>query len=789
MIVNGEGTLSSRIMIIGDYPSTEDERQQKMFAGGDGQLLMDMLAHVGLSRSTVWMTNVLKVKPPRGDMWALYTDKQHRQPGQYLLDAVEALKAEVDRVKPNVIIGLGPEVLKLLTGQWTLDKHRGSVMDTPVGKMIPTYHPRRVLRAYKDRAVTELDLGKAVKESGSPLIKTLRYNFTLNPTCQQAIEWLQKVKSGDTVAIDIETTGERVRCLGFARNETDALCIPFMSSGSAVTPGTTLLLSATGGHGSNTHWPLDEELLILKEINRVFEDHTIRKILQNFPFDSTILAKEFGFTIRGLWMDTMVAQHTCYSELSKGLDFLGSVYTNIPYWKSYDCSSDTSTWTYNCWDCVGTYQVAMALEKEMTSLGVWDFYEWHCQPVMMALTRVQNRGVVVDTELRETRATECRQQLDDTITGIKTLTGYDLNPNSPKQMKEFLYGTLGLPEQISHKTKKVTADADAIEKLAGRFPQHAPVLDLLISYREKVKLLSTFLTSKLNKHGRMETSYHATGTVTGRISSSKTIFGTGGNLQQIPRGTFRRMFPSPPHHSFIKVDLSQAEARMVAWLSTNHSLINDFLTPGFDIHRWAASIVFDKPLSSITKGERQDAKGSVHGSNYKIGARMVAKLNRLTVPVAKERLDRLVGAQPALPVWWQVVEDKLYATRKITTAFGRLRVFFNRIDQGTIRSAVAFEPQSIIGDLINRAIALAEYESPPWLNPVMQVHDEIDFYCEESREGEAKVLIQKWVEHPIVVDSVDEPLVIPMDMSVGLNWSDRVDINKYLKGERYEESI
>jgi DNA polymerase-1 len=239
-----------------------------------------------------------------------------------------------------------------------------------------------------------------------------------------------------TLSIDIETLGERVRCIGLAPNDEEAMCIPFMRV------------------NGSSYWSTDEEYKILERLDTILLDTSVRKILQNFQFDSLVLAEEFGFHIEGLWMDTMVAQHCCYAELPKSLAFLTSIYTDVPYPKEYNTNDDVSTWKYNCMDCITTFKVALALEKEMEDLKVWDFYKNHAEPSMRALGRIGHRGVLIDVDTRDKLRISNEERLEVIKKDIANVVGFELNPNSPKQMKEFFYGKLGLKPIVNRSTRK-----------------------------------------------------------------------------------------------------------------------------------------------------------------------------------------------------------------------------------------------------------------------------------------------------------------------------------------------
>ena len=199
----------------------------------------------------------------------------------------------------------------------------------------------------------------------------------------------------ECLSFDIETLGEHVRCLGFAWSPVDALCIPFIKN------------------RTEDYWSPEEEMCILGRLYRLFLDENVKKVAQNFPFDSSVLAKDFGFEINGLKQDTMIAAHCCYSELPKSLDFLASIYTNIPFWKKHDSTSDVSEFRYNCFDNVATFQIAIALEREMKELNVFDFYNNHCQPLMLALTTAGHRGVQIDVSYREKLKMETELKLNE----------------------------------------------------------------------------------------------------------------------------------------------------------------------------------------------------------------------------------------------------------------------------------------------------------------------------------------------------------------------------------------
>jgi uracil-DNA glycosylase family 4 len=761
IFIPSEGPKDAKIAIVGEAPGATEEANGRPFCGASGQLLNEMLANAGICRRDCYITNVVKTRPPNNDFNIFYRDSKRNLPNDVLLAAHTALHAELKVVRPNVIIALGNEALRALMGRkLSVENWRGSLLESPCGKVISTYHPAYILRAYEHRKIAELDLRRAASEQYTPSLNIPPVHTTLNPSLEQCLAYLNS--EPDLVAFDIETFGQNIRCIGFCSEKGKAICIPFFKIRQ------THIFSGA----FECAWSEADEKLILDAMERFLANPRIRKIAQNFPFDATMLEREFGLEVRGLYMDTMVAFHCCYSELPKGLDFLCSIFTKYPYYSDYSVMVDSSLWFYNCMDCIATFEVCLALEEEMKDLNVDAFYHRHAQPLMMALSRAGNYGPKVDLLARDKMRTTLEAELVDIKTKLLGLVGFELNPNSSTQMMKYFYHQLALKPIINRKSGNPTLNEEALKTLAVKNERVAIPISLILDYREKTKLIGTFLDSKLNPEGRLPTSYNAAGTTTGRISSSKTIFGLGGNLQQIPRGEFRRIFVAPPGKVLIKTDLSQAEARAVAWYANIHFLIKAFQTPGFDIHRWNAAIVFNKTEADVTKKERQTSKALVHGANYGLGHITAARLAGVPTNVAKQALERYKETLKELGMWHQDIRARVMKDRRLYTPLGRMRMFFGRMDEETFRSAYAFLPQSLIADIINQAFFTLDKSLPAGCRLILQVHDELVIEADESLVPEVIALMRTAIEIPIRFENVDVPMIIPQEIKIGPNWFD-----------------
>jgi len=429
------------------------------------------------------------------------------------------------------------------------------------------------------------------------------------------------------------------------------------------------------------------------------------------------------------------------------------------------------------------------VEDEETDVN---FYSTFAQPAMIALARAGNRGVRVDVGLRKTLELKAEQQKEETTEKLLKILGHEVNPNSPKQVKELLYEELGLPEQ--HKRKvggrgigAVTSDEEAIKKLRRLDPTKSDVLDLLLDFRGFSKMASSMRTLLEEREGEsyFVTSYNATGTTTGRISSSQTILGLGGNLQNQARGPSRRIFVPRKGYCFVKADASQAEARVVAVLMGDEKLQAQFADPSWDVHLENAQLLYGGTLEELREEDarrerkevrdsrRRKTKAITHGANYKGGPHVVVKSADIPYNEAKLMIAKYRRLHPLLLFWWEKVEALVRSRGVMKTTWGRIRIFLGRIDEATFRAAVAHEPQSTVGDLINRAFFRLDARGEGKWWPLLQVHDEI--VCEVRKEDVEEVIAAMREEFTFPMEGLGG-LSIPVEVAVGDNWYDVKEI-------------
>jgi uracil-DNA glycosylase family 4 len=142
--VYGDGDFDARVMFVGEAPGAEEDKQGLPFVGRAGKLLDRLLDEVGLRRGDVYITNILKCRPP-----------ENRDPAPEEVEACfSLLQRQIKLIAPDVIVTLGLHATQvILDTKKPMAKVRGEVFDVDCVKVLPTYHPAAALRfpAYKEQ--------------------------------------------------------------------------------------------------------------------------------------------------------------------------------------------------------------------------------------------------------------------------------------------------------------------------------------------------------------------------------------------------------------------------------------------------------------------------------------------------------------------------------------------------------------------------------------------------------------------------------------------------------------
>jgi hypothetical protein len=350
------------ILLLGEFSTEHDIRANSTFCSPGGAELLRMLAEAGvLSLSAfdrdylhryyatndptlldaIWSlhpeiarTNVFLQHPPKSDPDWFCGPKPSALPSYPVLLKSRYVRAEfeheLDRLanvclshNPNIVVCLGNIALWSMAGKTGIAKVRGTTLlstHTAVDfKLLPTYHPTAVIRDWSLRPTVIADLMKAHRESAFPEIRRPAREIWIEPTLADIIAFREQfIRPGCLLSTDIETSGQRITCIGFAPRADLSIVIPFDDARAK----------------SGSYWSTrEDERKCWRIVREILEDRAIRKLFQNGAYDISFLWRAYGIKTMGAAEDSMLLSHALQPESLKGLGYLGSIYSDEGSWK------------------------------------------------------------------------------------------------------------------------------------------------------------------------------------------------------------------------------------------------------------------------------------------------------------------------------------------------------------------------------------------------------------------------------------------------------------------------
>lgn len=449
---------------------------------------------------------------------------------------------------------------------------------------------------------------------------------------------------------------------------------------------------------------------------------------------------------------------------------------------SYDDIIDYGRSYFNTSDFA---EIVTALQKRLEEEKLTKVYEEIEQPLLEVLRYMNGVGITLDTKYLQTLSKTMHKELDSLEKSIHKLAGVDFNINSPKQVGEVLYDTLGLKPKNQKKT--ATGQRSTRESELEKMVDDHPIIKDILRYRELQKLVSTYidnLPEMVGEDGKLRTTFLQTGTSTGRMASQSP------NLQNIPIRTeeskaIRKGFVATPGYKIVSIDYSQIELRIAAILSEDKKLI-DIFRRGEDVHRGVALRVFGVDADDVTSEMRRKAKVINFGILYGMGVN--ALRTNLGPETSREEAQEFLNAyfNTFTRLAEYLEETKAFARQHgyTETLFGRKRHFPGIVSGAPFiraaaeRMAINAPVQGTAADVMRIAM-LDVYEHLKNLKlfddvrMLLQVHDELVFEIKEEKLEVEIPILKEIMEHVLVSrkqETHDVPILV--DVEVGDNWSE-----------------
>jgi len=404
-------------------------------------------------------------------------------------------------------------------------------------------------------------------------------------------------------------------------------------------------------------------------------------------------------------------------------------------------------------------------------------------PLIEVLSEMERTGIKVDVAYLKKLSVTMHTELFELEKKIYAEAGVAFNINSPKQLGEVLYDTLGLKPKNQKRT--ATGQRSTRESELEKLIEAHPIIKEILRYRELQKLVSTYvdtIPTMVKDDGRLHTTFLQAGTTTGRMSSQSP------NIQNIPMRTdegraIRRAFIAEKGFTLVSIDYSQIELRIAAMLSHDAKLIEIFKN-GEDVHRGVASRVFGVAPDEVTPDMRRRAKVINFGILYGMGVNALrANLGEETSRAeAQEFLNAYFNTFTRLAEYLE--ETKAYARAHgyTETYFGRRRHFPGMnssvpfIRAQAERMAINAPVQGTAADITRIAmIRIHEYvhlqKQETNVRMLLQVHDELVFEVKTEKLATVIPALAERMEEVLTKEESDGVPIL-VEVKVGNNWEE-----------------
>ena len=603
-------------------------------------------------------------------------------------------------------------------------------------------------------------------------------------------EWIARAYDIGVVAVDTETTSldamQAGLCgfsLAVAPNEACYVPLGHREGGSA---GVSDLFAPEAKLCADQIAEADA----LKLLKPMLEDKSVLKVAQNMKYDWLVFAQR-GIEIAG-YDDTMLISYVLDAgKGGHGMDDLAKRWLNhdtIHFQHvagsgksqvSFDCVAIDKATEYAAEDADVTLRLWSALKARLASEQVTTVYETLERAMPEVLARMERRGISIDRQVLSRLSGEFAQKQGALEEEIKELAGEPVNPGSPKQLGDILFGKMQLPGGTKTRTGQWSTGARELEELAEQGHQ---LPRKILDWRQVSKLRSTY-TEALPNHvnpdtKRVHTSYALAATSTGRLSSSEP------NLQNIPVRTeegrkIRKAFIAASGMKLVSADYSQIELRLLSEVANVPALRQAF-QDGIDIHAMTASEMFGVPVKDMPAEVRRRAKAINFGIIYGISAFGLANQLGIEREEAGAYIKKYFERFPGIRDYMDETREFCREHGFVLTLFGRkchypdIKASNASIRAFNERAAINARLQGSAADIIRRAMIRIEPELEQArlrAQMLLQVHDELIFEVPEEEVADTITIVKDVMEsapHPAV--SLHVPLQV--DARAADNWDE-----------------
>ncbi len=788
----GVGPKHAEIMLIGEAPGAEEERDREPFVGASGKVVNTQLARAGIKREDVWITNIVKCRPPGN------RDPEQNEVGACLPYLLE----EIAAVKPKVIVLVGLQAVKALTSETTLARARGKLLEPKAkirigdAKMIATYHPAGAMYQGSKRQVIfdsiKEDFGYAKNLAAPKTVKGSRALLTEGYTLDELRAALSTLRKAHELSCDLEWTAPQATIAWPWTPRAEMLSVSLTARIDGALSTVAFAWPSGGKYRERVRDMLSSFLRTRQILNHNIQADAI-----------WLLSQDVEFNISG---DSMLLAYLLDEHRRAGLKGLAPLVAGVESgWAQKPWPRRPVTrrgWrellTYNAGDTENTLVLHEALLAQVAALprsrrnNLLRVYRSLLVPAVKPFARIALAGTPINMKRLQREVVRWEARYRKAIADLSKATGMrpdvaERLANSPAQVQRYAREMYGLEVDSSR------------EEELGAYAEQYPPLRYIKEIKHARKMRSTYLEpwERLMKRqgvARLHSIYLLGATRTGRLSAELE---EGGSLLLTPRDDWMRdliaVDGEGDEYEILAADYSQLELRIAAWLAPERTM-RRLYNEGADLHVTTAAYMIARRTTKlapaefwkqrkkwekrVTKEDRQSAKGQGFGLLYGMQEKHLGAYVRdkyqvfLTDSEVHQVHEGHFEFYPDLHTWHERAVADAERLGYVVTPFGRYR--FGVEPTQAINTPI----QSTGSDLAIYALTLIDERFQAELEPgdaqlVGFVHDAVLVRSLKSKREQVQRIIQECMEHPdlerVGINEIPVPLVA--EVKGGATWA------------------
>jgi uracil-DNA glycosylase family 4 len=784
-----------------DFPTYHDTARDALLQGDSGKLARQTLDAYGINVNDCYVTSALNCRPAKDKKGVLKNA---------MLSCRERLVDELREVGPHKTLCLGPvgfSALRSADDNLPITKVRGRWHQAFGMNFLGTFNPTMLMGAFEYFRDFVWDVEKFATTEPEPQPNV---EMWVPETIEETRLAFDYISAASFVSLDIESTG-------FSPYRDDLLAVGLGVLFEDSTEGTSIVFDKDI-LGEFAVWEQFAELLAR-------EDQAT--VMHNAKFDLKWMKssiEQMGLEFAPQRIEDTMLLHYCIDERAMGqfqshsLKNMARVRCDAPdydiqmgkFLKAWASANDkqrislrAKMRTYLALDCYYTARLYLQLPDEVAneSIDLLSLYSNLLMPGALALCDIESHGVRIDRKFYERTWRELQKRAEPVLARVRETTGLpEFNPNSPQQVKKYLYDQEGLPVLRTARRGKLQegpTSKPVLKMLKKQFPEYTSAIDDILEYRNLVKTTGTYVKGMIERaddDDRIRGDFLEHGTSTGRLSSANP------NLQNIPETShtkieIRNGFIAPPGWVLLNADYSQLELRLAAHLSGDENFSNVFIE-GRDPHQEVAYEFFQKPEDEVSSYERYMAKCVNFGVAYGRGAESIANGpemeyveeiggTRWSVAQVKEFFDAYFNHFPEFLAWCDEQKKFAYTHQYVESPLGRRRRFplILRSDGGAVgRQAVNTPIQGTASDFTfsalirihKRLCELNDLVGKTVAYIVSTVHDSLLIECHKRYAKKVSAI----VHYEMVNVPLKSRVPFVAEIKIGTRWGDLHKMDK-----------